>query len=165
MIYELTESKNVLESIVRREVVSFCYPRGLYNKEVTEKVKESGYKLARTVKSLCTTLSRPLEYHPTTHALDYNLIAKSKHIITASDRGLATKVFLHGNIFNHWDMVAKKSLDHVLENGGIWHLWGHSWEIDRYDNWPLLRDLFEYAKANGRKYGAEFVTNGMLVGY
>ena len=38
-------------------------------------------------------------------------------------------------------------------------------EIDRYDNWPLLRDVFEYAKVNGRKYGAEFVINSMLVGY
>jgi peptidoglycan/xylan/chitin deacetylase (PgdA/CDA1 family) len=59
MIYELTESKNVLENIIRKEVVSFCYPRGLYDKKVTEKVKEYGYKLARTVKSLCTTLHSP----------------------------------------------------------------------------------------------------------
>ena len=165
MSYELTESKNVLESIVRREVVSFCYPWGLYNKKVTEKVKQSGYKIARTVKSLCTTLSGPLEYHPTIHAFDYNLIAKGKHIVTASDRSLATKLLLYGNIFKRWNVIAKKSLDHVLENGGIWHLWGHSWEINRYDNWPLLRDLLEYAKVNGRIHGAEFVTNGMLVGY
>jgi peptidoglycan-N-acetylglucosamine deacetylase len=165
MIYELTESKNILESIVQKEVVSFCYPWGLYDKRVTEKVKESGYKLARTVKSLCTTLSRPVEYHPTIHALDYNLVAKSKHMVAASDHSLATKLLLYGNIFKRWDLIAKKSLDHVLENGGIWHLWGHSWEIDRYDNWPLLRDVLEYAKVNGRKYGAEFVTNGMLVGH
>jgi peptidoglycan-N-acetylglucosamine deacetylase len=165
MTYELTESKNVLETIARKEVVSFCYPWGLYDKKVTEKVKESGYKLARTVKSLCTTSSRPLEYHPTIHAFDYNLIAKSKHMVTACDRSLATKLILYGNIFKRWDIIAKKSLDHVLENGGIWHLWGHSWEIYHYDNWPLLRDVLEYAKVNGRKYGAEFVTNGMLVGY
>jgi peptidoglycan/xylan/chitin deacetylase (PgdA/CDA1 family) len=165
MIYELIESKNVLESIVRREVVSFSYPWGLYNKKVTEKVKQSGYKIARTTKSLCTTLSRPLEYHPTIHAFDDNLITKSKHIVTACDRSLATKLLLYGNIFKRWNVIAKKSLDHVLENGGIWHLWGHSLEINRYDNWPLLRDLLEYAKVNGRIYGAEFVTNGMLVGY
>jgi len=165
MIYELTESKNVLESIVGKKVISFCYPWGLYNKKVTEKVKECGYKLARTVKSLCTTLDTPLEYHTTIHALDYNLIARGKHTVTASDRSLATKLLLYGNIFKRWDMIAQKSLDHVLENGGIWHLWGHSWEIDRYDNWRLLRNVLEYAKVNGRKYGAEFVTNGMLVGY
>ncbi len=75
MTYELIESKNVLESIVQKDVISFCYPRSLYNKKVTEKVKESGYKLARTGKSLWTTLSSPLEYHPTIHVFDYNLIA------------------------------------------------------------------------------------------
>jgi peptidoglycan-N-acetylglucosamine deacetylase len=165
MVYELTESKSVLESIVRKEVVSFCYPWGLYDKKVTEKVKESGYKLARTAKSMCTNLSRPLEYAPTIHALDYDLISKSSRLLTASDRSLAAKLILYGNIFKRWDMIAKKSLDHVLENGGIWHLWGHSWEIDRYDNWTCLSNILEYAKVNGRKYGAEFVTNGMLVGY
>jgi peptidoglycan/xylan/chitin deacetylase (PgdA/CDA1 family) len=165
MIYELTESKIVLESIIGKEVVSFCYPRGLYDKEVIEKVKKSGYKLARTVKSLSTTLSRPLEYHPTIHAFNYNLISKSKQVVAASDRSLATKLLLYGNIFQSWDIIAKRSLHHILENGGIWHLWGHSWEIDRYDNWTLLRKVLEYAKVNGRKYGAEFVTNGMLVGY
>ncbi len=165
MIYELTESKNVLESIIQKEVVSFCYPRGLYNKKVIEKVKQSGYKLARTVKSLCTMSSRPLEYHPTIHAFDYNLIAKSKHIVSASDRSLAIKLLRNRNGFKRWDIIAKMSLDHVLENGGIWHLWGHSWEIDYYSNWSLLRKVLEYAKVNGRKYGAEFVSNGMLFGY
>lgn len=165
MIYELTESKNLLESIVRKEVVSFCYPWGLYNKKAIEKVNKSGYKLARTVKSFCTTLHRPFEYHPTIHAFDYNLIAKGKHTIAACDRSLAIQLLLYGNIFKRWDVIAKKSLDHVLENDGIWHLWGHSWEIDRYDNWRLLHEVLEYAKVNGRKYGAEFVTNGMLVGY
>ncbi len=165
MIYELSESKNVLENIIRKEVVSFCYPRGLYDKKVTEKVKECGYKLARTVKSLCTTLSSPFEYNPTIYVFDYNLIAKGKHIVSASNRGLATSLLLYGNIFKYWDVIAKKSLDHVLENGGIWHLWGHSWEIDRYDNWTRLSNILEYAKVNGRKYGAEFVTNGMLIGY
>jgi peptidoglycan/xylan/chitin deacetylase (PgdA/CDA1 family) len=165
MIYELTESKNVLESIVRKEVVSFSYPRGLYNMKVTEKVKDSGYKLARTVRSLSTKLSRPLEYHPTIHALDYDLLVKGIHTVTASNRSLAFKLLVCKNIFGRWDMIAKKSLDHVLENGGIWHLWGHSWEVDRNHNWPLLRDVLEYVKMNGRKYGAEFVTNGMLVGY
>ena len=165
IIYELTESKNVLESIVRREVVSFSYPWGSYNKNVTEKVKQSGYKIARTVKSLCTTLSTLIECHPTIHAFDYNLIAKGKHMVTASDHSLAKKLLLYGDIYKGWDMIAKKSLDHVLENGGVWHLWGHSWEINHYDNWHLLCDVLEYAKVNGRKYGAEFVTNGMLVGY
>jgi peptidoglycan/xylan/chitin deacetylase (PgdA/CDA1 family) len=164
MIYELTESKNVLESIIGKEVVSFCYPRGLYDKNVTEKVKQSGYKLARTIKSLYTMLFRPLECHPTIHAFDYNLIAKSKHMVSAGDHNLAIKLLLNGNGFKSWNIIAKKSLDHVLENGGIWHLWGHSWEIDYYDNWSLLHEVLEYAKVNGRKYGAEFVTNGMLLG-
>ena len=62
-------------------------------------------------------------------------------------------------------MIAKKILGSCVRKRGIWHLWGHSWEIDCDDNCPLLRDVLEYAKVNGRKHDTEFVTNGMLVGY
>ena len=165
MTHELAESKNALESITGKEVMSFCYPRGLYNNGVTEKVKESGYKLARTARALSTTMSKSYEYHPTIHAFNYNLVARCKQLFTASDHSLAAKLLLYGHIFKRWDIIAKKSLDHVLENGGIWHLWGHSWEIDGNNEWNILRDVLEYTKTNGRKYGAEFVTNGMLVGY
>jgi peptidoglycan-N-acetylglucosamine deacetylase len=162
VIYELVESKNVLESIIGNEVVSFSYPRNLYNRTIVQKVKESGYKIGRTGKTFCTTMSKPFEYHPTVHALNKVLLAKGKHIVGANDHILAAKLLFSGNIFKRWDIIAKKSLDHIMENGGIWHLWGHSWEIDQNNDWPLLQNVLEYAKKEGRRYGAEFITNGML---
>ena len=50
----------------------------------------------------------------------------------------------------------------VLENGGIWHLWGHSWEIEQNGDWEILADILNFVKQNGENYGAEFLTNGEI---
>jgi hypothetical protein len=81
------------------------------------------------------------------------------HFFTNNVHHILTNIFVRGTFRKY------ENLDPVLEKGGIWHLWQHSWEIDRYEIWLLLRDALKYAKVNGRKYGAEYVTNGMLVGY
>lgn len=50
----------------------------------------------------------------------------------------------------------------MLEHGGIWHLWGHSWEIDDNNDWHRLTDVLEYAKHQGKEHGAEFLTNSEI---
>ena len=44
--YELKESKEMLESIVGLPVVSFCYPRGFYDKRAMSLLKDAGYQAA-----------------------------------------------------------------------------------------------------------------------
>lgn len=46
LLHEVKDSKNKLEDIIQKPVVSFSYPYGDYNKRVIEIVKESGYKYA-----------------------------------------------------------------------------------------------------------------------
>ena len=48
-IYELRESKRILEHITGREVLAMAYPEGNYDKAVIESVKESGYEIAFAV--------------------------------------------------------------------------------------------------------------------
>ena len=45
---EIIESKSSLESLLGREISYFCYPSGLYDQAVVEKVREAGYKAALT---------------------------------------------------------------------------------------------------------------------
>jgi len=30
----------------------------------------------------------------------------------------------------------------IMNNGGIWHLWGHSWEIEANSDWDKLESIF-----------------------
>jgi ABC-type uncharacterized transport system YnjBCD substrate-binding protein len=34
--------------------------------------------------------------------------------------------------------------DRVNREGGVFHLWGHSWEIDRYKDWDRLEKVLRY---------------------
>ncbi len=43
-IEEITRSRQDLEAKLRREVVSFCYPRGKLNPEVIQLVEQAGYR-------------------------------------------------------------------------------------------------------------------------
>ena len=80
-----------------------------------------------------------------------------------------SKILKEQNILSHQidselllSKIIKKDRVFVLTNGGIWHLWGHSWEIDENNDWELLDDVLAYVKKKGKEYGAEFLTNGEL---
>jgi len=61
-----------------------------------------------------------------------------------------------------WDTLAKAMFDQVIKEGGIYHIWGHSWEIDEHDDWERLENVFRYISANPK---ATYVTNGELEAY
>ena len=47
-----------------------------------------------------------------------------------------------GLYLKDWDRIAAESLDFIINNGGIWHLWGHSWEIEANNDWDKLESIF-----------------------
>ncbi|RZD43513.1 MAG: hypothetical protein CXT78_08090 [Thaumarchaeota archaeon] len=158
---EVNVGKDELEKIVG-EISSFCYPRGQYNSQIIKIVKKSGFNGARTAEFLRYTIKNLFEYHPTVHAYDRILASRGKQTVTTEDKDLSLSLLFSGTIFKTWDHIAKKTLDFVLEHGGIWHLWGHSWEIDDNNDWHRLTDVLEYAKHQGKEHGAEFLTNSEI---
>jgi peptidoglycan-N-acetylglucosamine deacetylase len=59
-----------------------------------------------------------------------------------------------------WVDLGKRFFDEVMQHGGIWHLYGHSWEIEELGLWGALRELLTYvANRDGVTYG----TNGPLL--
>ena len=158
---EIMIGKEKLEEICG-EIVSFAYPQGKYNDAVTQIVKKAGFRGARTAEFLRTTIDDPFVYHPTVHAYNRILLSKGKQLIFSADRSFSSSLMFSGTFFKTWDIIAKKSLDYVLSNGGIWHLWGQSWEIDENNHWELLDDVLEYVKKKGKECKADFLTNGEL---
>ncbi|GIW64484.1 MAG: hypothetical protein KatS3mg092_0417 [Patescibacteria group bacterium] len=54
--HELIESKKKLEEIIKKPVISFCYPKGKANPNLLNLVKKAGYKLARSTVLFHTNL-------------------------------------------------------------------------------------------------------------
>lgn len=156
---EISQGKEKMEEICG-QIISFAYPKGQYNQNVIQVVKKSGFRGARTAKMLHYRFTNSFEYHPTIHAVNRSVLSKGKQTLTSVDKDLSLYLITSGIILKDWEIIAKKSLDFILEHGGIWHMWGHSWEINNNNDWEKLEKVLHYANETGKQFGAEFLTNG-----
>lgn len=150
---EISTSKTLLEDVTGRSVTSFCYPRGAYLPEHREMVKEAGYLYARTVARYAFDLSNPYDAPTSIHA--YNHWTDLWRMAKFSGFNVVDILS-----YRQWDHLSNAMFDRVMAAGGIFHLWGHSWEIDARDDWQRLERALSYL--SGRP-GVIYLTNGELL--
>ena len=63
-------------------------------------------------------------------------------------------------LYRRWDRQAMALFDTVLEKGGVFHLWGHSWEIEAHHDWTRLENVLKYI---ANRAGVQYVANDALV--
>jgi peptidoglycan/xylan/chitin deacetylase (PgdA/CDA1 family) len=152
---EILSSKKVLEEITGAPVTSFCYPSGRFNKREKDFVRESGFTLGRTVKRFSTKKGTdPFEMQTTLHAYDHWL--DFWNIATVANFN-PVKFFSY---YRHWDRLAKVMFDRMLIKGGVFHLWGHSWEIEKNADWDKLEEVVRYIS---NREGVNYISNAALV--
>jgi len=126
---ELKDSKEELENLIGRKVTSLCYPRGRYDQKIIKIAKGIGYEEARTTKVL--NLFKP----------------KNPFEIVTSVHVYNRKEYKGTN----WFDMAMDLFNKILEpyNGyNYFHLWGHSFELNRYNYWCDLEILLSYINEN-----------------
>ena len=144
---EVSECKQVLEQVLGQEVQMFCYPRGRYNQEVLEMVRRAGYRGARTTRMLCQQISfGAFEMPATLQVYPHDSLAYYKNLGKRRDLpGLYRYVFELSRLRN-WVELGKKLFDQALQEGGFWHLYGHSWEIEELGLWEQLQEMVDYVR-------------------
>ena len=162
---ELTEEvgpcKRILEDLLGKEVQMFCYPRGRYDANTVRALKNFGYKGARTVRMLATgTTFAPFEMPTTLQVFPHTPFTYLKNGAKARSFESLRSCLLQSPRLGSWLELGKRLFDAVLENGGIWHLYGHSWEIERLGLWDTLSELLDHV---GRRDGVNYVPNGALL--
>jgi len=116
--WEIKWNKRWLEDIIGRPLTSFCYPKGYYTQRDVKLVKEAGFQEARTVKRLSTSKpKKKFEIETTIHVYPNH-----------KDQG-------------DWLQRAKEIWDSEPD---YFHLWGHSWELDKFDLWGELEEFLRY---------------------
>ena len=65
----------------------------------------------------------------------------------------------HGHSRN-WATLARRLLQRTLRVGGVFHLWGHSWELDQAGLWSRLDDVLKMM--GDVRDQAPCLTNGRL---
>lgn len=151
---EIRESKIYLENVLNRPVESFCYPGGCYNFLNVHQVKAAGFRIARTVRRFSFDLKDLHELGTSVHA--YNHLSDIVRIIRFAK--FNPRLFI--NYYRSWDILAMAMFDEVMKNGGVFHLWGHSWEIEKHGDWKKLERVLKYI---ARRSGVEYIENRKLL--
>lgn len=145
LVREVGVCKCELEDTLSEPVQMFCYPKGRFNKSVIRQVKEAGYKGARTTRMLRQGLDfdpfqmpTSLLAHPNSGMLYARNLVKSRNI-----KGLFDYMTQFIRL-DSWASIGKILFDRVLREGGVWHLYGHSREIERTGLWDDLREILDY---------------------
>jgi peptidoglycan/xylan/chitin deacetylase (PgdA/CDA1 family) len=141
---EIVESKKRLEDLLGRPCEAFCFPKGQFRQRHVNMVRRAGFRCARTVELLSTRFPKRqegLDLIPTT-------IQATPHPWTAYARNCSKRLAIRNmaNFALHarsrdWSGIASSMLRVVAERGGVFHLWGHSWEIEQQQQWAQLESV------------------------
>lgn len=154
---EIEGSKKWLEEILGFPVKMFCYPRGLHDELVVAAARNAGFLGARTTKlSVLTSPSDPFRLHTTIQVypfplrkLDERRYYFGRLLEPYAQRAPGLRALGVSTLSMYsWLRVAKNTLDIARESGEVFHLWGHSWEIEKYGMWGELEEFLEYASGN-----------------
>ncbi|HKS76287.1 MAG TPA: polysaccharide deacetylase family protein [Terriglobales bacterium] len=150
------ECKNRLEAALSKPVRMFCYPGGRYTPTTMRCLADAGYEGARTTRMLATRLSFDRFEMPTTvQAFPHPPLTYLKNTLKARRPARMYNYMIGGR--RSWVELGKRLFDRVHREGGIWHLYGHSWEIEEHGMWNDLKDLLDYV---GGRERVAYLTNG-----
>ncbi len=150
------ECKNRLESTVSQPLRMFCYPGGHFTRTTVRCLADAGYLGARTTRMLATRATFDRFEMPTTlQAYPHTGFTYLKNTTKAGRPARLYNYMIGGR--DGWVELGKRLFDRVLREGGVWHLYGHSWEIEDHDLWDGLAELVGYVSARKKVL---YLTNG-----
>lgn len=157
---EIKDNKMLLEDIISRTVDMFCYPSGIYSTRVWQVVMNSGFIGARTTQEFRLSLPNNALQMPTTlQAYPHSPFIRIRHALKTRNWPGILELMRMG-CGKNWKHLACDFFNKVCEEGGVWHLWGHSWEIEQYDLWDDLRLILETVAGHN---GVRYMTNGQII--
>lgn len=167
---EIRGSRDYLENIIGHQVKMFCPPKGIFNESIIYLLEKSGYTGARGTRKFCYKLSQNDSFNLGTTIICNPFPFRKKD----SDRmywrrlfdplkGYGTKLLffptIYLNLFS-WPSFAKAFFDHTLQNGNYFHLYGHSWELEKYKMWDALENFLKYVKGFSN---INYLTNSQVI--
>ena len=143
-LFQINESKNWLEDLTGDDIKGFCFPGGEFDQSILSIVKDSGYYYSRTTENFRNDIT-DLYKMPTTlqlfnhdsYILFFNML-KAKNSIKKIYSYYP--ILVSNEFFNRFEYIL-----HYAEkmNFQYLHFWGHSWEINEYNLWSPLEDIFK----------------------
>jgi peptidoglycan/xylan/chitin deacetylase (PgdA/CDA1 family) len=162
--HEIVDSRSWLEDALGGPVSSFCYPGGSADTTSIRLVREAGYRCGRTCELLRFDLPEdPFRMPVSLHAapFPFRKVDQRQYYwrrILEPLRNYGWGLLrIPGALVqsSSWHRFARAA----VPGAGVFHLFGHSWEIERYGMWSEIGELLEHL---GTRSGVEFLTNAEL---
>jgi peptidoglycan-N-acetylglucosamine deacetylase len=102
----------------------------------------------------------PFEMPTTVQAVPHRRFSYVKNVARARKMEGLQAFLAQMTSLGNWVDLGKRLFDSVLQNGGIWHLWGHSWEIDELGLWKDLEEMLDYVC---KREGVTYIPNWELI--
>ena len=163
---QVAGSREWIEQLTGKSCRVFCFPGGKFRKDQLRFVRQAGYQAARTVELLSMANPRRVEglcLIPTTvQVFPHGPAAYARNVLKRFSPS-STRLPRKSMFFWDWSAVANDLFLRTVEHGGVFHLWGHSWEIEEQNQWEKLETFLGVLSSWREK--CKGVTNGELSEY
>lgn len=141
---EITAAKHRLEDLTSKHCLMFSFPYGRYRRQHLGFARDAGYAGVRTTELMSLASPRrdgDISVMPTT-------IQTTRHTAWAYVRNASRRFAWRGlaSYVRHarsssWEDTARSFVSLVVHRGGVFHLWGHAWEVEEQGLWRELEEV------------------------
>lgn len=154
---QIRDNKRWLEDVTGRTVAGFAYVQGRYNAIVKDLVETAGFEYARSVENLHHCVTGDPYLLPTTVQLfphDRSVYVRN---FLRNPRPARARLLLTALAAASLSGRIDRMIGACGRDGGYFHLWGHSWEIEEHGLWDVLETFLQ--RVSETSTSTEFVTN------
>jgi peptidoglycan/xylan/chitin deacetylase (PgdA/CDA1 family) len=138
---EIVGSREWVQQTTGQPCPMFCPPGGKYAPRDLRLIRAAGFAGIRTVELLSTDVPRRqggLSVLPTT--VQAHPHGRGAYLRNAAKRRSVVNVlaYVRAGLTTDWVTLLDRQLASVARHGGVFHLWGHTWEIEQHGQWPAV---------------------------
>jgi peptidoglycan/xylan/chitin deacetylase (PgdA/CDA1 family) len=142
ILYEVNGAFEWLTQLTGSKPVSFCLPFGHWSDESVQIIYKTGFRYVRTTGLLSTDCSTSFA-DTTVQVYEHKKSTYLAHLL--KHRKFSNlKLWLKGRCPYDLLKIIDYYINHIDRNGGCFHIWGHSWEIEKLNLWHKLESIFSH---------------------
>lgn len=135
---QIADGKARTEDELGAAIHGFCYPGGAHNPHVRTLVRAAGFRYARTTENLHGAApTDPFRVPTTLQLFPHARVTYCKNFVRGHTWSRA-RLFRIALGSSSLDRLLAELLASIDEHAGVFHLWGHSWEIEERQLWTAL---------------------------
>lgn len=146
---EICGSRQWVEDVTGKPCTMFCPPGGKFSSRHLRMMEEAGFAGFRSVELLSLDPPRAcgqqlLELPTSVQAHPHRALSYVRNIARRRAWRNLWRYVRYGATRPDWAQLARALAEECKRTGGVFHLWGHSWEIEANQQWDRLRDVLSW---------------------